>query len=306
LKTKNPTKSKASEHVLSTNVRNNACNSTFAAAAKLLLRPRRGEKNHISRCLLFFVSLFFQHVEKGLAMKRFAVLFTVVCSAALWSGAAKASLISVNFNSNGSGLTYSGAAAAGQVGDVWNLESTSTGSLTTATALKDSTGAATSAMLTFSAKGVGYPNNQSQTFYGSDFAGLMDSYLYGSSSLTVSFSLTGLVAGTYDLYLYSASNSKTRAATFTATTSVNASGVSTTIGPNGDGIQTFKEGVTYGIVEVTVGADGVLNVTSSCVSSSEIDLCGFQLQSVPEPTAMALMISVAIGLLAYAAWKRKK
>jgi hypothetical protein len=139
---------------------------------------------------------------------------------------------------------------------------------------------------------------------------LMGSFLYSTSASSathpLTFTLSGLAAATYDIYLYSCANASDREAKFTVATSIGTSSV--TIGPNTNLVGTLSEGITYELLQVAVGSDGGLKLTGSQVSGTELDLNGFQLQKVvviPEPASMALLIFGAIGLLAYA-WRKRR
>jgi len=230
-------------------------------------------------------------------MKRLGILLAIVCLATL-CGTARATLINVDFGTdndtqkygNADSTAYTGAGLVGAAGDFWNSTSALSGTMT----LKDAGNNDSGVTMTYSG---GYMYCCGTALNDTSYKNLMNDYL-----ISPTVTLTGVAAGKYDLYLYSSANATDRIAKFTATTSNGSAAV--TIGPNTDYVATFKENVTYGVLQVQVGSNGQLNLTSESLGG-EIDLNGFQLKSVPEPTAMVLVFSGVIGLLAYA-WRKRK
>lgn len=228
----------------------------------------------------------------------------VVAGATLFLAAsANAALISANFTGNhwgqgGNGPTQSGAAVVGSAGDVWNgLGITaSEGNTFTASSIANSTGAEVSGV------SVSYPrwsynatqSNNSYPFAGTDYANLMGGTLVDAGNHTVSIS--GLAAGTYNLYVYSGSagDGQNRVTTF------NANGLTASVGPNNNA-STLIAGQNYALLTPVVTDTGVLTIAfNRAAGSGEGNFSGFQLESsaVPEPATLGLLGIASMGLLA--------
>jgi hypothetical protein len=258
----------------------------------------------------YFNRLFFCNLgERVCMMKRLVFVVAVACGVVASAASASASLINVDFSGS-----YTGQAATGASGDIWNT--VSGGSSASNLSLKNSAGNATSVTMSYSAVGMySSSSDTSMSFHGGTLDGLMSSYLYTNSSSTpIKVTLSGLAAGTYDLYLYSASNVKTRVTTFTGSTSVDTTGVSVVLGPNSASTliqstatvydSTNTASTNYGVLELTVGTDGILTITST-MNSGESDLCGFQLVSVPEPKSVAMLLGGVLCLSIFT-WRKRK
>jgi hypothetical protein len=251
-----------------------------------------------------------------MTIRQSLLFLAVACSVALSANVVHASLINVDFGTSNSGsygdatsTAYSGAAVVGTSGDVWNGTTATSGTVS----LLGSSGIASGATMTYSGSymwccGTGCSFGAGTNTY----RNLMNDYLIPGSGTTTDITvsnfvtLTGLAAGTYNLYIYSASDKTNRKATFTAATSVGSNSV--VIGPNSSYIDYFAPGVTYGLIQVTVGDTGTLTISVSKLAAdgSEIDIDGFQLQSVPEPASIVMLVSGALGVSAYAWRKRHK
>ena len=233
-------------------------------------------------------------------MKRLAVLLVALGTAIFCCGISQATLINVDFGTtDASSDIQSGAAVIGSSGDTWN--GFTTGSETDL-ALVDAGAQSTGVTMSYSNNGGGVYYG-STAFTGGSYEPLMEDYLYGAMTTAVGFTVTlsGLEEGDYELYLYSLGASTNRIATFTATTSVGSTSV--TIGPAGS-IGTFVEEVNYGVLQVAVGSSDALTIQGAATNAAyRAQLNGFQLTPVPEPTSMALMSLVALGLLS-CVWRR--
>lgn len=245
-------------------------------------------------------------------MRHLAIL-QLAFAIALASNAAEASLINVDFGptpdghgtyKSGDGETYTGpGVTVGSASDTWNVTQMGASNL----ALVNSAGVATNVKMSVAANYNGTAAAGSD-FTSSAFRNLTWDCIGGKPGSEITVTLTGLTAGTYDLYLYSVppTDGEGRWATWTITGSTTAS---VAIGPNSKA-STFIQGTNYGVVEVTVNNTGTLTITSAtgtnASGTSESILNGFQLISVPEPASAAMLTFAAIGLLAYAWRKRRK
>lgn len=237
-------------------------------------------------------------------MKRIVILLEVVCAMSLWSIETSAALINVNFGSTGT--AYSGAAVVGNSGDQWNWLKSSTGNNVP---LTTSSGEATTVSIDYSSAGKWSDiTSSAMPFKGTPYQSLMCCFLYDSgwnaTKVPLTFTLKGLAAGDYDLYLYTGVTNY-RKAIYTATTNSGNDPVTIGIGPNTNLANTFINGITYGVLRATVGDDGMLVVTSKLVAGNgdEIDLSGLQLQSVPEPASI-MVFSCLLGLLTRT-WRKR-
>lgn len=229
--------------------------------------------------------------------KNVALVAIVACSLVAMASSASAALVNVDFGWDADGYVQTGAGVIGASGDVWNTcDSLATGA---GKALVTSSGTASGIMMYWSSESIYGFNSK---FSGTSVHPLTRDMLSGHTGGTVpSISLGGsLAAGTYDLYLYSASDSDTRSGTYTVTAGETV--ISKTIGPQGSG-NTLYQGGNYEVFRVTVGAGQSIGITGS--SDVEVDINGFQLQSVPEPTSTLLLGTGILGLLAYA-WRKHK
>ena len=210
---------------------------------------------------------------------RTTVILAALAIANLHLGAA---LINVDFNGgsyqNGvaNGPTQSGPAVIGVSGDYWNGFVDADPSVRTGEALLDSTGAATSVTLDYSA---GF-NYDSMSWGTSPFvtakspvADLMVEFIGAGAGSKATLTLHGLAAGKYDLYLYSApdsGNAQSRVTTFQV------NGLTNSVGPNNSAGELI-EGTNYLHLIPTVGTDGLLNVSFDG-GTGEGDLNGFQIR----------------------------
>ena len=117
-----------------------------------------------------------------------------------------------------------------------------------------------------------------------------------------SFTFSGLVPGTYNVYVYTdSSNTTTNKLSATASTSVGTPYTAQIIGNDGSSYSTFVEGKNYLVLPVTVGSDGALTLTytGNGLSSDDIGrIQGLELQPVPEASTLSmLMIGGAIIMI---------
>jgi len=228
-------------------------------------------------------------------MKKHILLATAF--APLFSLSAAAALINVDFNGGDygpdAGPTYAGAAVTGSSGDVWNGFDSSQNTLSLAP-LKDSTGATTSVTLSYSGVNQYNDNGGSNTspFIGTSFENLMQEFLlvFGGNSAT--FTLANLPASTeFNLYLYSASNGagNDRVGNFKLD-AANGGGASSVTFDNT--VSVFTPGTNYTLLNGTTDALGTVKFSlDQTASSSEGDLNGFQIVTVPEPSSYAMLFA---------------
>jgi hypothetical protein len=228
---------------------------------------------------MFLFFCFFE--QKGIrAMRRLAVFSAVVCSVAFWAGAAQALLVNVDFGTDNtsdygdsSSTVQKGPAIVGAKDDVWNGTTAKSGN---DIKLKDAAGKASPVTMDFNG---GHMYSIGTSFDGTAYEALMHDYLIGNGDKSDDLvTLKGIPAGKYDLYLYSSADKTDRKAKFTVKTKDGNASVE--IGPNADNVGTFTKGITYGVVQVTVGDDGKLSIDAEKVGGSELNLNGFQLKSV--------------------------
>ncbi|HUD47645.1 MAG TPA: hypothetical protein VMR33_12490 [Candidatus Baltobacteraceae bacterium] len=226
--------------------------------------------------------------------------FTSAIAALALAGAtqiASASLIDVNFysiNYSPPGGTASGAAVVGTANDQWNGIDGDNG-FGSVSSLINTSGSPTGVTLTYNTAGGAAVTSLAQNTQPTP--SMMNDYLFNNAGGAITVSVGNLAAGTYDLYVYLASNdanSGNRSAT------VNANGIS--LPATGNAEPSFLVGQNYLLLTPTVGASGVLTITESDLPSTgnaatEVDMNGFQLQpavaAVPEPASLlagALML----------------
>jgi PEP-CTERM motif len=207
---------------------------------------------------------------------------------------ARADLIDVQFGSTGptASTQFSGAAVTGAAGDQWNYFRSGSG----ASALTDSLGAATGVSFTYSASGdYGVVPDQS-AFYGTPAAALMQSFIYTSGTITITFD--GLSPGeAFALYIYGQSDQAS--SNYGGTVTVN--GTEQTALQNA-GDSTFVAGDNYLLFQGTADADGTIAISDAVAQGrSQTMVNGIQLlaEPVPEPSALALFAVClpALGLV---------
>jgi hypothetical protein len=233
-------------------------------------------------------------MEDNLMLRIATFLAGIVLAAG--AGLAQADLINVDFNESGTNLTYSGAAKIGSSGDIWNGAYLSSSNL----ALTNSAGSATGVTLSVSGSGLGAVW-RGTGFNSTDYKNLMDDYITAASG-TGTITLSGVSAGSYILYIYSACNHDR----ITYVTANSVGGTLTSLLAT----TTFTENNNYVKLSVVVDSSQTLTIKFYGDSSTtgEGDINGFQLQSltVPEPATTILTVGGVLGLLAYAWRKRRK
>lgn len=219
-----------------------------------------------------------------------------------WSSTAVATtLLNIDVNgvsgSQGDPATYSGAAAIGAAGDVWNSylvdRRPSSGLIDPAQSDNLVYADTTASTVRFDLTSC-WPDNLGGNALMGQYAAVADSL--GASSAT--FTLSGLApSSVYNLYLYGKQGWST-ATTFT----VGTESQSTSSGAF-DG--TFTTGRDY-VRFANVAADATGTITGTMTAAAIYGaINGLQLQSVPEPSTIVLAAAGLIGLLAYA-WRRRK
>ena len=191
------------------------------------------------------------------------------------AGSAQAALINVDFNDTANTYgTYSGAAMIGSAGDTWNAVDVQTG--VTDQSLVDANNGASGVTITM---GASYDGSGHGPFWaGSGYEALMrdNTHNNGVSGIT----LSGLAAGTYDLWVYS-------------TYGLPSSGTAVTAN--------LVSGYLPGYSETTVLSthslllNPVVTGAGTLTIGSGHRVAGFQL--VPEPATMALLGLGGLGVL---------
>lgn len=207
--------------------------------------------------------------------------------ALLPAGAARADLISIDFNAVG-GATQSGAAVIGSAGDQWNgINPSSTPS---PHALNTTTGAASGVSLTTVSMGqilFSPPGPFAPTPYNTL---MQDACLIAQPSPPASMTFTGLVPNqAYELYFYAQDN-----AAVAGSTTFTINGTAKTVNYDGT-TNTFIEGTTYGhFASVLASGTGTLAISITGTGNFAGIVNGLQLSSpIPEPTALGSIAVVA-------------
>ncbi len=239
-------------------------------------------------------------------MKRFIVLTSVVL-AILYAQAAYATLINVDFSTARG--TYEGAAVIGADGDFWNTTGSSATSGTIS--LKDADeNDVTGVSMTWDA-----PTLVSM---GSRFwNALMNDQLAiasGDNASEITVTLSGLV-GTYDLHVYGGTCQNGSGTDYPKKIQLTVANGSTTVGTkvldstSREYLETnpYIVGQNYDVFgNITIAEGDTLTITGLNVATSgTAAFNGFQLQEVPEPATMMLLLTGIVGLLVCARRKRK-
>lgn len=236
-----------------------------------------------------------------------AMSLVVACVAST----ASATLINIDINGKGSAapVTYSGAAAIGTTGDTWNgyLVDSSLGTRVVSPAqsgfLQDSAGAATTVKFQIGAVCSDGPVGIAGNALANDLCYVRSPNVTNDLAppTSTTFTLQGLQAnGLYDIYLYAAAP----VVNYTSSFTVGATTKTTAHSAFGG---TWVEDTNFvKFSSVAAGADGSLqgifagdaNGTSYAVWS------GVQIQSVPEPSTLVMLVVGLLGLLCYA-WRKR-
>jgi hypothetical protein len=211
---------------------------------------------------------------------------------------ASANTIDVQFTA-AAGTEYGGTGAAPDAGTIWNqLNFSGPGpGPVSLTNLVDSQGGATGAAISVS----GYEN---QGVLDVNENPLLSSYIYTNdtgapATVTGSFTISGLTGSSYDLYLYSQiGNLGQGSSTFT----INAVSQTVTGGASGataTTIPTSDLGISYTVYSGLSPVSGVISGTWTDNGTLFAGVFnGFQLVSVPEPSAFLLISFASLGFIA--------
>ncbi len=209
----------------------------------------------------------------------------------LSASAAFATAINVQFGAASAAQQQTGAAAIGAAGDYWNYSNAASGT----NSLLDTKQAATGVSVTFAASGVYTSAAGSSAFSGTQYANLMQGYLYASGSNTITLTLKGLAAGQgYNLDFYTQGDAQASGRSSTVTVnSVTATSTQTNAG-------TFIQGNNYLVFSGAADALGYVSI-GVVAKSGEANVNGLQLvtATVPEPSTLALVGAglASLGLL---------
>ena len=227
-------------------------------------------------------------------MRTYKFALSTLALFAIAAAAQAAVLIDVQFlggfGGGGTGTAQTGGAVIGSAGDHWNTFQPNGPSYTPgATLLNTASGSSTVGIsLTLNGAVSGWNAPHGNSFYPGPYQYLMNSWI-GTDTVTSTVALTGLTPGqSYDLYLYSGSNTNGRKTAFTITGATNSATVTTS--PFNTSGSTFIEGTNY-VHFTSLAPDLSGNMTISFTGAgTEGDLNGFQIQSVPEPGTWALLV----------------
>jgi len=179
----------------------------------------------------------------------------------------------------GAAATQTGAAVIGNAGDLWNTVFSTSGSFTAGTGytasnavpifLNDCTSNGTAISLNYVADYL--YNAGSGPFASTPVAGLMSGVAAMQSGRTGTLTLSNLLAGNYDLYVYG-QNSGAQA----RSSSYSANGLSAVCGPNSS-VNTLTAPNNYVHLVPTVTSNGILTITMTGVADGNAQINGFQL-----------------------------
>lgn len=246
-------------------------------------------------------------------MRSQIVLGVLGIALAGWVPTVSATLLNVEINgrsdSSQSTTDHSGAAAIGASGDVWNhyvVDSFSGGTFLAVDPAQSRNliyADGTSSTVRFD---LGLITANAETYtsnaLASEFAFVKGGNVAWEIPPTSAvFTLTGLAPnGHYDVYLYCASSNSAYQSTFT----IGSSSVTSTPGGFDGSFVANRDYVTF--LDVTADGSGAIQGTFSGGNPSNFAMFnGLQLQQIPEPTALVLLLSGMTGLLAYA-WRRRR
>ena len=176
-------------------------------------------------------------------------------------------------------VTQTGNAVIGTAGDFWNTVFNTAGSFSAGTGLTasnaapvfldDSSSNGTAISLKYV---VDYLYNAgSGVFASAPVAGLMSGVAAMQSGRTGTLTLSNLLAGNYDLYIYGQNSSAQ-----TRSSSYSANGLTTVCGPNSS-VNTLTSPNNYVHLVPTVTSNGVLTITMTGVATGDSQINGFQL-----------------------------
>jgi hypothetical protein len=224
------------------------------------------------------------------------------------------SAASINIDINGKSgetqapVTYSGAAAIGAAGDVWNgyLVDSSLGGRVVSPAqseyLVDSTGAATTVKFQIGAVCSDAPGGMGNAL-ANDLCYVRSVNTVGDPEppTSTTFALQGLQAnGLYDVYLYAAAPVTAYTSSFTIGSTTKTTAHSVFAG-------TWVENTNYVKIRAMAGGDGSLQGTlAGDVNNDSYGVWGgLQVTAaVPEPSSIMLVVTGLFGLLCYA-WRKR-
>lgn len=231
-------------------------------------------------------------------MKKLVMLAVGAVALPLMSQAA-----TINFDMNsGSSATYTGVGAAPDAGTFWNgvsIDSGTTTLISISDAL-DSAGASTGVGLTMTRNDTEAFRIYSDGSSGNPTPGdLMQEYTYWDG---YEVTLTGLAAGTYNLYMYGHGNAEGQSTTFTLNPANGGDSASTSSYDATDFRNTTVAGEGYTWVKLTgtVDGSGILAVGGNQNDDPDISfsfLNGFQVEAIPEPATIGLVGLFGGGLL---------
>ncbi len=212
--------------------------------------------------------------------------FAAVSVVALAGSASASSLINIDFGTQFATPTAAHGGAAGQAG-VWNGITATSGIVP----LNDISGAASGASINMPAGNFAFSFNNAATT--GEFQALLDDGLdLGGVGSIDTFTISGLAAGNYQVYVYAWAPDS---ATFITATSANGSAAANSGGAFGGN---YAAGITHNVFNVSILPGGNLTIQTQTVSGFAT-LNGIQI--VPTPGALA-----AFGVAGLAAARRRR
>ena len=194
-----------------------------------------------------------------------------------------------------------GTAGATDSGTTWNEVGPTGGS-----AAKASNGATLTSPVTVSVTNNGaynFPNAAGYTDTTQPRT-LLDFFDYNHNTANSTFTITGLAAGTYDLYLYGINGNYKDSRVTTFAVSVNSASQGSKSASNGTtGDTSFVNNSNYVVFPaLTVPAGATISGTYTS-TGSEADFNGIQIVAAPKPVSAGVVALGSLGLLAR--WRRR-
>jgi hypothetical protein len=232
--------------------------------------------------------------ERRVVMRRWILLGgALVLGFGLLTGSAHATLINVDMNTDVS-PTFTGSGVLG--GGTWNGVAVTGNTITTASNLLDSTGAATTVDLTLSSANLS--NFDAVNGNNGPANDLLRDYGSSGGYVNIVVTISGLLpSASYDLVSYNAGDNTSQGTSISGAISGTTTSAQRT---------SYVEGVNYIRGTAISDGSGSLSFTVADNGTQFAMINGLQISgTVPEPSSLTMLAAVLVGLLAYV-WRRRK